>query len=40
MGYEKHILEQILEWLDSAMLWLEAKIVKIFQFVHQIWRGK
>jgi len=23
MGYVKHPLEQLLEWLDRAMLWLE-----------------
>lgn len=40
MGYEKHILEQILQLLDSAMLWLEKQIVKIFEFLQQLWRGK
>lgn len=29
-GYVKHPLEQILQWLDSAMLWLEELIVKIW----------
>ncbi|WP_066376623.1 hypothetical protein [Anabaena sp. CA = ATCC 33047] len=40
VGYEKHILEQVLEWLDHAMLWLEEKLVKIFQRLQSLWRGK
>ncbi|MEH1866491.1 MAG: hypothetical protein V7K69_16005 [Nostoc sp.] len=39
-GYEKHPLEQILEWVDYAMLWLEEKFVKIFQSLRQMWQGK
>lgn len=30
-GYVKHPLEQLLEWLDSAMLWLEEFVVKIWR---------
>lgn len=30
-GYVKHPLEQLLEWLDSAMLWLEELIAKIWR---------
>lgn len=30
-GYVKHPLEQLLEWLDSAMLWLEELIMKIWR---------
>ncbi|QSJ14803.1 hypothetical protein JYQ62_23280 [Nostoc sp. UHCC 0702] len=33
MGYVKHPLEQVLEWLDSAMLWLEKMFVNIFHFL-------
>ncbi|MBE9000153.1 hypothetical protein IQ274_18400 [Nostoc sp. LEGE 12447] len=39
-GYEKHPLEQLLEWVDYAMLWLEEKFVKIFQSLRQMWQGK
>lgn len=30
-GYIKHPLEQLLEWLDLAMLWLEEFVVKIWR---------
>ncbi|MGB5963767.1 MAG: hypothetical protein WBG73_24230 [Coleofasciculaceae cyanobacterium] len=30
-GYVKHPLEQLLEWLDSAMLWLEELVMKIWR---------
>ncbi len=40
MGYEKHLLEQLLELLDGAMLWLEEIFVKIFQMLQQLWQGK
>ncbi|WP_193194728.1 hypothetical protein [Nostoc sp. MG11] len=40
MGYEKHPLEQLLEWLDSFMLWLEDIFVKIFHVLQRLWRGK
>jgi hypothetical protein len=33
MGYVKHPLEQLLEWLDRAMLWLEELLMKVFQWV-------
>ncbi|MEH1912688.1 hypothetical protein [Nostoc sp.] len=39
-GYEKHPLEQLLEWLDYVMLWLEKRFVKIFQWLRQLWLGK
>ncbi|MEH2383525.1 MAG: hypothetical protein V7K27_32330 [Nostoc sp.] len=39
-GYEKHPLEQLLEWLDYIMLWLEERFVKIFQSLQQLWLGK
>ncbi len=39
-GYEKHPLEQLLEWLDYVMLWLEERIVNIFQSLRQFWQGK
>ena len=37
MGYVKHPLEVILEWLDRAMVWLEEKILKIWQWVKSLW---
>ncbi|MBH8563171.1 hypothetical protein I8748_13420 [Nostoc sp. CENA67] len=40
MGYVKHPLEQILEWLDSAMLWVEKIFVNIFHFLQGLLRGK
>ncbi|WP_337884391.1 hypothetical protein [Fischerella thermalis] len=40
IGYEKHPLEQILAWLDAAMLWLEEMIVRGFKFLQRLWRGK
>ncbi|MEH2161658.1 MAG: hypothetical protein V7K38_11555 [Nostoc sp.] len=39
-GYEKHPLEQILEWVDYGMLWLEERFVRIFQSLRQLWQGK
>ncbi|MDZ8050183.1 MAG: hypothetical protein RMX68_007145 [Aulosira sp. ZfuVER01] len=33
VGYEKHILEQILELLDSIMLWLERIFVNMMMFL-------
>ncbi|WP_373526903.1 hypothetical protein [Nostoc sp.] len=39
-GYEKHPLEQLLEWLDYVMLWLEERFVNIFQSLRQLWQRK
>lgn len=39
-GYEKHPLEQLLQWLDDVMLWLEEVFVNIFQSLRQMWQGK
>lgn len=36
VGYEKHILERILEWLDNLMLWLEDKFLRILKLIQQI----
>lgn len=33
VGYEKHILARILEWLDRALAWLERKLLKIWQWL-------
>lgn len=40
MGYIKHPLEQLLAWLDSAMLWLENVLVKIWQQLQKLLIGK
>ncbi|MFN6572114.1 hypothetical protein [Dendronalium sp. ChiSLP03b] len=40
MGYEKHPLELLLEWLDRAMLWLEKIFVNIFYFFQGLLGGK
>lgn len=34
-GYVKHPLEQFLEWLDTAMLYLEELVVKIWRWVRR-----
>jgi len=39
VGYEKHPLEQILEWLDGVLLWLEEIFVKMFQSLRRLWQG-
>lgn len=40
MGYIKHPLEQLLAWLDAAMLWLEDLLVKIWQRLQKLLIGK
>ncbi|MFP4299712.1 MAG: hypothetical protein ACLFT0_17985 [Spirulinaceae cyanobacterium] len=35
VGYVKHPLEQILEWLDDIMLWLENLVVAIWQWFYR-----
>ena len=37
IGYVKHPLEVILEWLDRAMVWLEEKILIVWQWVKSLW---
>ncbi|MEH2116722.1 hypothetical protein [Nostoc sp.] len=39
-GYEKHPLEQLLEWVDYVMLWLEERFVNIFESLRQLWQRK
>ena len=36
MGYVKHPLEQLLEWLDRAMLWLEEVLMIAWQWVRSL----
>lgn len=40
IGYVLHPLEQLLAWLDRIMLWLEEILIKTFQWVQWLWRGK
>lgn len=40
IGYVLHPLEQLLAWLDRVMLWLEEILIKTFQWVQRLWRGK
>jgi hypothetical protein len=40
VGYEKHPLEQILEWLDRLLLKLEELFVRIFKSLQQLCQGK
>lgn len=34
LGYVKHPLEQLLAWLDYAMLWLEETTIRFWQWAH------
>ena len=38
LGYEKHPLERILQWLDRIMVLLEDIFMRILDFLHQLWR--
>ena len=38
VGYQKHPLEQILGWIDSAMLKIEEVFVKFASALRQLWR--
>ncbi|MBR8834896.1 MAG: hypothetical protein DSM106950_12885 [Stigonema ocellatum SAG 48.90 = DSM 106950] len=38
IGYEKHPLERILEWVDDTMVLLEEMFVKIFQSLQRIFK--
>jgi hypothetical protein len=35
IGYVKHPLVRVLEWLDRAMLWLEDILVKFWRWLRQ-----
>lgn len=37
VGYVKHPLEQLLEWLDRGMLWLEELLTRVFLWVRSSW---
>ena len=40
MGYDKHPLEKLLEWLDKIILWIEEIIVKVLRSLQNLWRGE
>ncbi|NJO53285.1 MAG: hypothetical protein HC840_32130 [Leptolyngbyaceae cyanobacterium RM2_2_4] len=35
VGYVKHPLEQILEWLDSGMVWIEEILAKAWNWLRR-----
>lgn len=35
VSYVKHPLEQVLEWLDNALLWLETQVTKLGQWLQR-----
>jgi len=37
MGYEKHILARILEWVDRTLVWLEERLLRLWQWLSS-WR--
>jgi hypothetical protein len=34
-SYEKHPLEQLLQWLDHGMLWIEQKLGQVWSWIHR-----
>jgi hypothetical protein len=39
VGYVKHPLEQVLEWLDSGMLWIEKNIARMWHWLRNCFHG-
>ena len=37
VGYVKHPLERVLEWLDRIMLWLEDRLINLVKWLKQLW---
>ncbi|MEL7036828.1 MAG: hypothetical protein AAFO04_14570 [Cyanobacteria bacterium J06592_8] len=37
VGYVKHPLERILEWLDRVLFWLEETLIKAWNWIKQKW---
>ncbi|NJR40008.1 MAG: hypothetical protein HC781_15795 [Leptolyngbyaceae cyanobacterium CSU_1_4] len=35
ISYEKHPLEQLLQWLDQGMLWIEQKLEQVWHWLHR-----
>ncbi|MDF5720845.1 MAG: hypothetical protein PUP91_10240 [Rhizonema sp. PD37] len=40
LGYEKHPLEHVLQWLDRLMVLLEDIFMRILQFLHQLLQSR
>jgi hypothetical protein len=40
LGYEKHPLEQILEWLDQIILWIEQILINVVYFFRGLLLGR
>jgi hypothetical protein len=40
LGYEKHPLEQILEWLDYSILWIEQILTNMIYFFRGLLLGR
>jgi hypothetical protein len=40
LGYEKHPLEQILEWLDQSILWIEQIFTNMIYFFRGLLLGR
>lgn len=36
MGYDKHILARILEWLDRALVWLEERLLSFWKWLSSL----
>ncbi len=39
MGYVKHPLEQLLDWLDRVMLYLEDFLIVVWRWIQQLLRA-
>ena len=39
-GYVKHPLEQVLEWLDRVLYWIEEAAIKAWEWAKQRWGGR
>lgn len=36
--YERHPLEQLLQWLDSGMVWIEEKVAQAYRWLQTVWK--
>ncbi len=34
LGYERHFLEQVLQWVDQSLVWIETRLVKLLQWLN------
>lgn len=40
VGYVKHPLERVLEWLDRVIFWVEEAVIKAWEWVKQKWTAR